>query len=461
MSIPALQNFFKLRYGAGGIGVKYVMGHSILKAEMEKGTLKYDFEKNGNDITNQLDVDGRLKIQTAGGGFSGNWDSENPFSHGLPVSGHGIGIDLGGILYDNHGTMVINIQNLGVLFWMKNVQEVTYPIKKSDLDFYDIIDGIDKENIRDPKLSIFNRDAGEYFPTEKDSLEDGNGFVTFLPLSLNFGYSYSWDFSKIQKKGLRFLSEYANASANYEQQLSVGPGRRFIPRLSIGGESGTLHGYVPVRLGLVFGGPELLASAVGLGFNVKYFSINVSYKAIGSPVFIPRRGMVVATGLNFSWGMSIDTDKDGIPDKDDKCPTNPEDPDGFEDNDGCPDYDNDQDGILDGVDNCINIPEDKDGFEDADGCPDYDNDKDGIPDSLDKCINEPEDRDNFQDDDGCPDFDNDGDGVADSVDKCPNLPEDIDLFEDTDGCPDYDNDKDGVPDTTDQCISDPETYQWL
>src|SRR5579863_2340230 len=38
--------------------------------------------------------------------------------------------------------------------------------------------------------------------------------------------------------------------------------------------------------------------------------------------------------------------------------------------------DADGDGIPDNVDKCPNDPEDKDGFEDADGCPDLDNDKD-------------------------------------------------------------------------------------
>ncbi len=31
------------------------------------------------------------------------------------------------------------------------------------------------------------------------------------------------------------------------------------------------------------------------------------------------------------------------------------------------------------MDQCPNDPEDKDGFEDQDGCPDPDNDHDGIP----------------------------------------------------------------------------------
>ena len=60
--------------------------------------------------------------------------------------------------------------------------------------------------------------------------------------------------------------------------------------------------------------------------------------------------------------------------------------------------DRDHDGILDNVDKCPDDPEDKDGFEDQDGCPDPDNDKDGVPDAADKCPNDPGPPDN----DGCP-----------------------------------------------------------
>ena len=132
----------------------------------------------------------------------------------------------------------------------------------------------------------------------------------------------------------------------------------------------------------------------------------------------------------------LDTDGDGIPDDVDKCPTEPEDKDGFQDDDGCPDPDNDGDGIPDALDKCPNDPEDKDGFQDDDGCPDLDNDGDGIPDNLDKCPNEPEDKDGFEDQDGCPDPDNDKDGIPDAIDKCPNQPETFNHYQDEDGCPD-------------------------
>jgi outer membrane protein OmpA-like peptidoglycan-associated protein len=92
--------------------------------------------------------------------------------------------------------------------------------------------------------------------------------------------------------------------------------------------------------------------------------------------------------------------------------------------------DTDGDGLFDDEDACPNEPEDKDGFQDQDGCPDLDNDGDGIPDKLDKCPNDPEDKDGFQDEDGCPDPNNDGDKLLDKDDKCPNE------YADTpDGCP--------------------------
>ena len=61
----------------------------------------------------------------------------------------------------------------------------------------------------------------------------------------------------------------------------------------------------------------------------------------------------------------LDTDGDGIPDAVDKCPNDPEDKDGFEDEDGCPDLDNDQDGIPDKTDQCPNEP----GTPEENGCP--------------------------------------------------------------------------------------------
>jgi opacity protein-like surface antigen len=164
-------------------------------------------------------------------------------------------------------------------------------------------------------------------------------------------------------------------------------------------------------------------------------------------------------GLTYSLGgRPEDADNDGIPDDKDKCPTQAEDKDGFQDEDGCPELDNDGDGIPDVQDKCPNEAEDYDKFQDDDGCPDPDNDGDGIPDVKDKCPDKAETKNGFQDDDGCPDeVDSDGDGVPDSKDKCPKEKEDKDGFQDDDGCPDPDNDGDGIPDARDKCPNQAET----
>lgn len=165
---------------------------------------------------------------------------------------------------------------------------------------------------------------------------------------------------------------------------------------------------------------------------------------IGVPVFRALGGIAWAP-------QATDSDGDGIRDIDDRCPTEPEDLDGVEDEDGCPDSDNDGDGIDDSIDQCPAEPEDMDGFQDTDGCPDRDNDGDGIEDGYDSCPNDAEDMDGDRDEDGCPDNDRDGDGIPDDIDQCPDEPEDTDGFGDEDGCPEEDFDGDGIPDEADQC----------
>ena len=153
-----------------------------------------------------------------------------------------------------------------------------------------------------------------------------------------------------------------------------------------------------------------------------------------------------------------DSDGDGIANGRDKCVLVPEDKDGSQDDDGCPDDDNDGDRRMDNEDKCVNVAEDLDGFDDDDGCPELDNDADKIDDLKDKCPNDAEDGAQPQPTDGCPanKRDSDGDGFSDAIDKCPAQEEDMDSFEDGDGCPEADNDNDGVADAEDKCGLCPE-----
>jgi OmpA family/Putative MetA-pathway of phenol degradation/Thrombospondin type 3 repeat len=189
---------------------------------------------------------------------------------------------------------------------------------------------------------------------------------------------------------------------------------------------------------------------IEFGINAGYkIAKGLSVQAGGNIGILEGIGTPLARFLvGIRWVPRIkDSDGDGVPDEDDKCPKLNEDMDGYKDNDGCPDTDNDADGLPDKKDKCPDKAEDIDGFEDEDGCPEADNDKDGIPDEKDNCPNKAGPKKN----NGCPAtmIDTDGDTVSDAYDKCPNIPG----TKAREGCPaeKYDSDKDGVMDNQDKC----------
>ncbi|HKO49274.1 MAG TPA: thrombospondin type 3 repeat-containing protein [Polyangiaceae bacterium] len=194
-------------------------------------------------------------------------------------------------------------------------------------------------------------------------------------------------------------------------------------------------------------------SPAALGLSARYTPGTVSLimgaevpldSAVGTPAV---RGI-----LGLGWAPRVhDRDTDGVPDEVDQCPELAEDKDGFEDSDGCPDFDNDDDGVPDDSDRCPAEKEDSDEFEDDDGCLDADNDHDGVLDAQDACPKEAGTASSDPKQNGCPERDRDVDGIFDSKDKCPAVAEDRDAFQDEDGCPDPDNDGDHLLDTDDAC----------
>jgi outer membrane protein OmpA-like peptidoglycan-associated protein len=100
-----------------------------------------------------------------------------------------------------------------------------------------------------------------------------------------------------------------------------------------------------------------------------------------------------------------DSDKDGLPDDIDLCPTQPEDGKPPNPDDGCPALpDRDGDGIPDVSDQCPDKPEDFDKIDDLDGCPEDDADQDGVPDAQDACPKEPGEPSTEPAKNGCPQF---------------------------------------------------------
>ena len=142
------------------------------------------------------------------------------------------------------------------------------------------------------------------------------------------------------------------------------------------------------------------------------------------PDIIPHFQHNLSVAINFG---GKDTDKDGIYDRHDDCPSVP----GLPEFNGCPD--DDGDGIENSKDACPNAA----GLLEFNGCPDSDGD--GIADPNDACP----DVAGLAKFNGCPD--SDGDGIEDGKDACPNAagPRKFN------GCPDSDGD--GIADPDDKC----------
>ncbi|MBA6151820.1 OmpA family protein [Gelidibacter maritimus] len=174
-----------------------------------------------------------------------------------------------------------------------------------------------------------------------------------------------------------------------------------------------------------------------LGFNL-WFSDNIgvtvqsAYKHAFEDYLATHFQHTVGLALKFG---GVDTDGDGIYDKDDACPDVP----GLPEFNGCPDSDGD--GIEDSKDDCPDVP----GLAEFNGCPDTDGD--GVPDHLDDCP----DVAGLKSLKGCPDAD--GDGVPDHLDECPNEAGPAA----NKGCPWPDRDGDGVLDKDDKCPDVPGT----
>jgi large repetitive protein len=138
---------------------------------------------------------------------------------------------------------------------------------------------------------------------------------------------------------------------------------------------------------------------------MKIFAIACVFAACGpetKPIPVAQPVPVTVQTAN----LVKDRDGDGLADDADACPTI-----FASTSDGCPKKrqraegaaDRDGDGIADDMDKCPDDPEDRDGFQDEDGCPDPDNDKDGILDVSDQCPSAPETMNGYRDEDGCPD----------------------------------------------------------
>lgn len=242
-------------------------------------------------------------------------------------------------------------------------------------------------------------------------LEDG--FTLQLAGSIN-------KLETIVSKGDSDVLYYSiDALVKYDLNNLFGETSWFDPYVALGGGFQSIDGEGD---GVIIG---------GLGFNT-WFNDNLGlnfqsgykhgFNDLGRDVFQHSVGLV------FKFG-GVDTDNDGVFDKDDACPEVA----GLKEFKGCPDTDGD--GIKDEDDACPEVA----GITALNGCPDTD--EDGIADKDDACPTEKGTKEN----NGCPDTD--ADGVVDGKDKCPKVAGPSE----NEGCPWPDSDGDGVLDKDDKC----------
>ncbi|MDH5672286.1 MAG: OmpA family protein [Myxococcales bacterium] len=266
-------------------------------------------------------------------------------------------------------------------------------------------------------------------PTHTSSFYGGARMIGFAPRLLvdhKFGLSgfrLGLDLGVlIQEK-----TDFANVSAASELQAGLGMGYRFD-----GGRS-PVELMVDLRsgVGLTETDPEEIAletlGGVGIDLNPEW-TLNVGgglgvLEGFGVPTFRVLAGVRWEPSPN-------DPDHDGVAspteEQAEAARAASEDPEagdtgeGGEDGEGGEGGEGGEDGedganadavddaareraIRDGYDACPDLPEDYDGIEDEDGCPEGDNDSDGVLDYLDRCDGEEETINGFEDDDGCPD----------------------------------------------------------
>ena len=336
----------------------------------------------------------------------------------------------------------------------------TYPSPSSEQSIGDVRLGVD--------LRLFGQHDGPltmalgaqvWLPTGDAASYTSDGSVRVEPRLLAAGVIGSFTYAA--KLGVMFRNPdagtFANSPVSHEFVYAASAGARVVDgRLVIG--------------------PELYGSTVVTDDSFKTRTTPVEVLLGGHYAFVggARVGLGAGPGLtrgygspqlrvlaSLEWSPDIidDTDGDGIPDKEDACPTvkgvrsaDPE-------KNGCPlaapplPADRDSDGILDKDDACPDVPGKATTDPRTNGCADRDND--GIADPLDACVDVPGIASADPKQNGCPELDTDKDGILDKEDACPAVPGIRTEDPKTNGCPDPDRDKDGIPNDSDACPDEP------
>ena len=298
-------------------------------------------------------------------------------AHGVnhaAVSG-GVGNTLGTAFGGENANRLYNISNF----------TITPPLSKLT-----VARNLNKYMVLDWQTSVGNVD--------NKRIGMGKEFFLMTGLGLQFKFNGLWNENS-------WFDPYVRVGANYLRHDYTGV---TFPLVTRNGE--LIKGFTDNTAGSLRRKDHFtLSTGIGSNFWVtKNFGLGVQGDYVSTPVdkSTVANFWQASASLLFRFG-NMDRDKDGILDKDDRCPDTP----GLAEFQGCPDTDGD--GIPDIDDQCPDVA----GPVENNGCPWPDTDGDGTIDKDDACPDVAGPAENK----GCPWPDTDGDGILDKDDACPTV----------------------------------------
>ncbi|HEY0250939.1 MAG TPA: outer membrane beta-barrel protein, partial [Kofleriaceae bacterium] len=200
-------------------------------------------------------------------------------------------------------------------------------------------------------------------PDVKDAPSERNSALFGLRLGIMFNdiFGVEGEFGLIPSESRSLVFDIWNITYRGHVIAQFGasdPNRKLIPFVLVGG--GAMQVVDSKNEGVIAKDTDAMIYA---GIGAKYRVDNGwGIRADGRILFPPSSS---GDGPTVDWEVLLSIYKEFGRKEAEKAPTGPKDSDG--------------DGIPDDQDKCPNEPEDKDGFQDDDGCPDPDNDNDGVP----------------------------------------------------------------------------------
>ncbi len=275
---PVPSHLQRFLTGRGGtfkkvVSLDLITGVAFAEVQATSGELTVD------DDGNAFSFHGEADVLTAGTGLHDEFEFTNPFESGFTPAGYGASFDLGFEIADNKRAIALYFNNIGAMRW-NNVMKSTAQIHIDSLDVESIVsNGDDSDLMTSPTV---------------DSLVDIGS--VWRPVGTNFSIGMVQVLHTSSRNSPQSMySRQLRVYGEYQQSVTRYPGSSFIPRVKLGVENDFLMGALGTGYYLVLGGSENLASGLNLRlFSGSWFTLDMEYKAFGSPILYPKRGFGIS-----------------------------------------------------------------------------------------------------------------------------------------------------------------------